>query len=159
MLVLRDYAENVKRMLELVAQVDVAVPSEYVSEVIPIKYAKATEIAGALNSLSSGGGATTVGSGGGGGATRSTRSSGFGRGGLGTGTYPGQGMMPGMVTPPGSAGTPTPAAGSSFSQRLQNIIQRAATPGSGEIMVLGQTKIISDERTNSLLIYASKEDM
>ena len=25
--------------------------------------------------------------------------------------------------------------------------------------MLGQTKIISDERTNSLLIYASKEDM
>ena len=65
-----------------------------------------------------------------------------------------------MVTPPGRAGTPTAgAAGSSFSQRLQNIIQRACTSGSGEIQVLGQTKIISDERTNSLLIYASKEDM
>ena len=25
--------------------------------------------------------------------------------------------------------------------------------------MLGQTKIISDERTNSLLIYAAKEDM
>jgi general secretion pathway protein D len=47
--------------------------------------------------------------------------------------------------------------GGSFSQRLQNIIQRASA--SGEIQVLGQTKIISDERTNSLLIYASKDDM
>jgi general secretion pathway protein D len=163
MLVLRDYAENVKRMLELVAQIDVAVPSEYVSEVIPIKYAKATEIASALNTLSSGGGATSVGGGGGTGATRSTRSSGMGRtggmGGMGgVGGYPGQ-TTPGMMTPPGGAGMPTPAAGSSFSQRLQNIIQRASTPGSGEILVLGQTKIISDERTNSLLIYASKDDM
>jgi general secretion pathway protein D len=62
-----------------------------------------------------------------------------------------------MMTPPGGAGTPTAAPGSSFSSRLQNIIQRASA--SGEIQVLGQTKIISDERTNSLLIYASKEDM
>jgi general secretion pathway protein D len=164
MLVLRDYTENVKRMLELVTQIDVAVPSEYVSEVIPMKYAKASEIANALNSLSSGGGGTVVGGSGGGGATRSGRSSGFGRtggiGGMGgAGGYPGQ-TTPGMVTPPGGAGMPTAgAAGSSFQQRLQNIIQRAGAPGSGEIMVLGQTKMIADERTNSLLIYASKEDM
>jgi general secretion pathway protein D len=71
------------------------------------------------------------------------------------GGYPGQ-TTPGMVTPPGGAGTPTQAP-SSFSQRLNNIIQRASA--TGEIQVLGQTKIISDERTNSLLIYASKEDM
>jgi general secretion pathway protein D len=63
-----------------------------------------------------------------------------------------------MMTPPGAAGTPTPAPGqSSFTQRLQNIIQRASA--TGDIQVLGQTKIISDERTNSLLIYATKEDM
>jgi general secretion pathway protein D len=63
-----------------------------------------------------------------------------------------------MTTPVGGAGTPTRAAGAnSFSQRLQNIIQRASA--TGEIQVLGQTKILADERTNSLLIYASKEDM
>ncbi len=155
-LVLRDYAENVKRMLELVAQIDVAVPSEFVSEVIPIKYAKATEIASALNSLSSGGGGTAVG----GGAPTSRGTRGTGLGGSrtgGMGGYPGQ-NMPGMATPPGGAGMPTPAPGqSTFTQRLQNIIQRASA--TGDIQVLGQTKIISDERTNSLLIYASKEDM
>ena len=155
-LVLRDYAENVKRMLELIGQIDVVVPSVYVSEVIPIKYAQASEIAGALNSLSSGGGGATVGGGGAGGTgTRSTRGTGFNR--PGTTGYPGQ-TTPGMVTPPGSAGMPTQGAGqSSFTQRLQNIIQRASV--SGEIQILGQTKIIADERTNSLLIYASKEDM
>ena len=172
MLVLRDYAENVKRMLELVAQVDVAVPSEFVSEVIPIKYAKASEIASALNSLSSGGGSTTVGAGGGGGggagggSRSSGRSSGVGRtggiGGMGgvggTGGYPGQ--AGGMMTPGGGAGMANAGAGgSSFSQRLQNIIQRAGATSSGDIQVIGQTKIISDERTNALLIYASKEDM
>ena len=157
-LVLRDYTENVKRMLELIKEIDVAVPSEYVSEVIPIKYAKASDIASALNSLSSGGGGTSISTGTSG--TRGSRSSMFNRTGTSTGFggYPGQ-TTPGMVTPPGGAGTPTPTptAGSSFSQRLQNIISRASQ--SGEITVLGQTKIISDERTNSLLIYASKEDM
>src|SRR5213075_1572923 len=75
-LVLRDYTENVKRMLELISELDVAVPAEYISEVIPIKYALASEISSALNSLSSGGSGTTLGGG------TSTRSGGLG-GGLG----------------------------------------------------------------------------
>jgi general secretion pathway protein D len=155
MLVLRDYTENVKRMLELIKQIDVAVPSEFVSEVIPIKYAKSSDIANALNSLSTGGGGTTMG-GGGTTGTRGSRTTGMNRTGS-TGSYPGQ-TTPGMVTPPGGPGaTPTAAAGSSFSSRLQNIISRASQ--TGEIQVLGQTKIISDERTNSLLIYAGKDDM
>jgi general secretion pathway protein D len=166
-LVLRDYTENIKRMLEMIEKIDVAIPSEFVSEVIPIKYAKASEIAGALNSLSSGGGGATVGGGGGTGGTttRSTRTSGMGgMGGIGgmnrpggMGGYPGQ-TMSGMGTQTGLAGTTaTGQPGSSFSQRLQSIINRASA--TGDIQVLGQTKIISDERTNSLLIYASKEDM
>ena len=61
-LVLRDFAENVKRMLELIKEIDVSVPSDFISEVIPIKYALASEIASALNALGSGGGSTTVGS-------------------------------------------------------------------------------------------------
>jgi Mg-chelatase subunit ChlD len=55
-LVFRDTPENVERMSELVAKVDVAAPAEYVSEVIPIKHGKASDIANALNSLSSKGG-------------------------------------------------------------------------------------------------------
>src|ERR1039458_8531865 len=73
------------------------------------------------------------------------------------GGNPGQ-TTPGMGMQPGAVGT-TPAGqpGSSFSDRLRNIISRASA--TGEIQVIGQTKIISDERTNSLLIYAGKEDM
>ncbi len=194
-LVLRDFAENVKRMLEMVERVDIAVPAEYISEVIPIKYAKATEIASALNSLSSGGGATSVGAGGAGmtgGGTSSTRGvqrsvggmGGYGRsgygGGYGGGGYGYGGMTPyGTTTPqgmPGAAGstvvldeygavTPqatmpgTPAApgSSSFTDRLRSIINKAS--GEGEMKVLGETKMIADERTNSLLIFASREDM
>ena len=164
-LVLRDYAENVKRMLELIATIDVAVPSEFVSEVIPIKYGKASDIASALNSLSSGGSGTSVG---GATGTRSSRSTGMSRtsgmggmggtGGMGgMGGYPGQ-TTPGFGTQPGMTGATSGAApGSSFSQRLQGIINRASA--TGDIQVIGQTKIISDERTNSLLIYAGKDDM
>ncbi len=51
-LVLRDNPENVERMLKMIQQVDVNVPAEYISEVIPIRYAKVDDIASALNELS-----------------------------------------------------------------------------------------------------------
>jgi general secretion pathway protein D len=162
-IVIRDYSENVKRMLEMVKKIDVSVPSEFISEVIPIKYALASDIASALNSLSTGGGGTSVGTGAGGAGARGGvgargTTGGMNRMGTGMGGYPGTtglGTSPfGATTQPGVA---QPGAASSFSDRLQRIINRAAV--SGEITVLGQTKIISDERTNSLLIYASREDM
>jgi general secretion pathway protein D len=160
-LVLRDFTENIKRMLQVVEEVDVAIPSEYDSEVIPIKYAKASEIAAALTSLSSGGGGgATVG--GGQTSNRSltgTRSTGgFGRTGTGAnygGSSPFGSQPPGMTTMPQAA--VNPSTGNSFTDRLRGIINRAAN--AGEIVVFGQTKMIADERTNSLLIYASKEDM
>ncbi len=161
-LVLRDYTENVKRMLEMIKRVDVNVPSEFVSEVIMIKYAQATEIASALNSLSSGGGSTSVGASSGGGATRGVSrsvggmSSRTGTGGYGGMGYQGSGM--GMGTSPfGSTAAAGASGGTSFTDRVKNLITKAS--GSGEITVLGQTKMIADERTNSLLVYASREDM
>jgi general secretion pathway protein D len=169
-LVLRDYSENVKRMLEMVKRIDVSVPSEFISEVIPIKYALASDIASALNSVSSGGGGTTVGAttgGTGAGGLRGGTGGGMNRGGTGlggmnrqgtTGSYPGMNPGLGGATPFGQTQPGAqPGAGSSFSDRLQRIINRAAV--SGEITVLGQTKIIADERTNALLIYASRDDM
>jgi general secretion pathway protein D len=160
-LVLRDFTENVKRMLDLIAEIDVAIPSEFEQEVIPIKYSLASEIANAITSLSTGGGGGTGTSVGGARTStstsglRSSTSSGFNRPGMGQTPYGGAspyGNQPGMTggVQPGSSGT-------SFSDRLQNIIKKVSS--SGEIVVLGQTKIIADERTNSLLIFASHEDM
>ena len=165
-LVLRDFTENVKRMLEMVAKIDVIVPSDFEEEVIPIKYALASDIASALNSLSSGGGGTTVGSGAGGGrggGAGRTGSSMFNRQGTQPGGYPGGtgvGTSPfGGINPQGTTSTTAGGTGPSFTQRLQNIINRASGSGSGEFQILGQTKIIADERTNSLLIFANHEDM
>src|SRR5206468_7973675 len=84
-LVLRDYAENVKRELELISEIDVAVPAEYISEVIPIKYALSSEISAALNSLSAGGGGTTVGQAPGGAGGLGAGGAGARRSGFGTG--------------------------------------------------------------------------
>ena len=169
-LVLRDYTENVKRMLELIKQVDVVVPSEFVDEVIPIKYALASEIASALNALSSGGGGATVGGGTTGGSSGNRGRSfgtgsgagaggmgGMGMGGMGAGGYRSGVNQMGTMGTAGGMGAGVGGTGGTFSDRLQQIIKKASV--SGDIVVLGQTKIISDERTNSLLIYASREDM
>jgi general secretion pathway protein D len=170
-LIIRDYTENVKRMLEMIAEIDVTVPSEYVSEVIPIKYAKASDISDALNSLGAGGGGGggTVGGGaarsGTTGRTRGAATSGYGGGfggglnrtGFGqTGATPyGGGMAaPGGITQPGGAmGTP----GGSFTDRLNNLIRKASA--TGELQLFGQMKIITDERSNSLLIFATRQDL
>jgi general secretion pathway protein D len=159
-LILRDYAENIKRMLEFIAQVDVIMPEEFTSEVIPIKYAMVDDIANALNSL--GGSSSAIGNA----TTPSSRGAALG-GGLGASAgNTGNQYQPGGVTQPGQTrpfGTSGGGAGggSTFSQRLQSIIQRAAAGGGaqGEIQLMGPTKIIADERSNSLLVYASKEDM
>lgn len=54
-LVLRDYASNVKRMLELIEQVDVLMPIDDEVELIPIKYALSADIASVMGTLTSGG--------------------------------------------------------------------------------------------------------
>src|SRR6185436_4070001 len=50
-LVIRDYSENVKRMMEILERVDVALPVDIETVVIPIKYALAGEIANVLSGL------------------------------------------------------------------------------------------------------------
>jgi len=186
-LVLRDNAENVKRMLEMIDKVDISVPAEYISEVIPIRYAKVDDIAGALNALGGGGGATvSIGS-----APAPARVNGMsgstssgmngmnsvnGSGGVGGSSYQ-SGSIGGTggsisgrsgmgVTTGGATANGTPTGGTTFQQRLQSIISRAsgASGGGGSgseqpITLFGQTKIIPDESSSSLLVYATRQDM
>ena len=167
-LVLRDYAENVKRMLEMIERIDVSVPAEFISEVIPIRYAKVAEIAAALNSLGGSGGGSTVSMGSSSSASSisgfSGRSSSLGVGGSGVG---GNNAFGGQNRGLGGAGgaNGAPSAATSFQQRLQNIVNRASSPtggGSGgqdQIQLFGQTKIIPDENSSSLLVFATRQDM
>jgi general secretion pathway protein D len=162
-LVIRDFSANVKRMLEMIKQIDIATPLDYDSEVIPIKYALAADIQSALSSLGGGGSATSIGrsSTGGTGAA----GAGFSPGGYGRGTLGGGGGVGGLGTPgqqlggtqPGVGGLNSSTRGASFQDRLRNIVQKASS--SGDFQILGQTKIIADERTNSLLVFAGKQDM
>jgi general secretion pathway protein D len=176
-LVIRDYAENVKRMLEVIKDIDVPVIDDYEEAVIPIRYAMASDIQSAITSLSSGGSGTSVGSSSGGGSTggsglgggtRSSSGSGFGRSSGRSSSFGSRsgvgGTMGTMGSTMGGLGTSGGiggggAAGGSFSDRLRNIIQKASSTSSGELQILGTVKIIADERTNSLLVFASKDDM
>ena len=160
---LRDNVENVKRMLQMIDRVDVSVPAEYISEVIPIKYALADDIASALNSLGgAGGGTVSIGAS----TSRSSGGvSGFQGGGMGAqgGAGGGNGLNTSGQQRPlgGTTSGGTPSSGNSFQQRLQSIIQKAAG-GAGQqdqIQIFGQTKIIADERSNSLLVFATRQDM
>ncbi|MDB6056575.1 MAG: Type and secretion system protein [Verrucomicrobiales bacterium] len=170
-LVLRDYAENVKRMMEIVEKIDVSSPMEVKPEVIAIKYALASDIANALSSLSGGGGGTvSVGSHQSGGGLGGGRFGGSGSGGIGSGGTGGNSGIPGQpgygnTGAQGTSGLASPGTTtrSSFQNNLARIIKNAASasggPGGGEFQILGQTKIIADERTNSLLIFANDDDM
>ncbi len=162
MLIIRDYASNVKRMLELIKKIDVTVPLDFESEVIPIKYAQAQDIASALSSLGGGTG-TSIGKGSnvGGGASRmggmGMGTSGMGANGMGMGTgTPGTMGSQGMNNTMGG-GNMGGSRASSFQDRLSNLVKKAGAQG--EFQVLGMTKIIADQRTNSLLVFASKQDM
>jgi general secretion pathway protein D len=153
-LILRDFAENVKRMLEMIERIDVVVESNFVSEVIPIKYALAADIANALNALSSGGGGTSVGSSMAGRASASATSR--TRASATPNPYSPQQQRLNQRTG-ATTQQQQPATGGSFTDRLRSIINRNTV--SGDLEILGQTRIIADERTNSLLIFASRQDM
>ncbi|HTX20330.1 MAG TPA: secretin N-terminal domain-containing protein [Candidatus Aquilonibacter sp.] len=167
-LIIRDYAENVKRMLEMIKQVDVNIPEEYISKVIPIKYALASDIASALNSLG-GSGTATVSFGNN--ASSASPISGLpsnhiGTTGFGSGIEGVGNTQPNGINQPQATTTPngTPTGGTTFQQRLQQIINRASEPAvsggqQNQIQVFGEAKIIADERSNSLLVFATRDDM
>lgn len=176
-LVIREHASNVKRMLEVVHRIDVQRESDYKLEVIPIKYGKVIDLYNTMNSLISGTGGGAAGTAAAAGAPPAQRQTGrpqpFGRGGplggfggsygrSGYGGYGGYGGGYGGYGggyTPYQAAQPTPVgtAQQNFQNRLQQIVRRAA--GESEVKVLEDARIVPDERSNSLLIFANKRDM
>lgn len=205
-LVIRDYASNVKRMLEVIRSVDVA-PKEpdYRLEVIPVKYGKVIDLYDTMQALISGGGvggsssATGQGGVGQGNISRLGGRSGAGRlggtgyggyGGYGGGGYGGYGGYGGgygrsyggygsgsmypyeesverlspmqATTPQPTTTTPRTSVGgaqASFQSRLNQIVRRAASGTGEEVMLLEEARIVADERSNTLLVFANKRDM
>ena len=169
-LVIRDFAANVKRMLEIIEKIDVFIPRKVDLEVIPIKFALADEISSVLSGLTSGGGGVRSSTGssssrlGGLSGSRSRTSSTLGRTGSNrtgssssrTGSRTSSSLRP-QSTSSRSSGT------SSFQSRLQQIARSAAGgSGSGGIggdgEILGEAIIIPDERTNALLVFGTEEE-
>ena len=149
-LVMRDLAENVQRMLQMIDKIDINVPAVYISEVIPIRYALATDIATALNGLGGSGGSATVSIGGStapppingvgarsAGATGISGMGGLNQPGVNGANYPGQ---PGgalgqtrLGAQAGGAASPngTPGGTTTVQQRLISILNRATGPTGG----------------------------
>jgi len=197
-LILHDYAVNIRQMLDVIQKIDIEPELDYSLEVIPIKYSKVTDLYGTMNALISGGGAATgTGMAGGvnggsmgmggmgmggmgmggmgmggmgmgmGGMGRSSMG-GFGRssmGGMGRSSMYGGGYRPFQSSAPvtvrsGSSGSKASVSSnrSSFQDRLRQVIDKAAD-GEEEIELLANARIVPDERSNSLLIFANKQDL
>jgi general secretion pathway protein D len=158
-LILRDYSENVKRMMEMLEKIDVSSPLILKPRIINIKYALASDIASALAQLGATGGSF-------GHSTSGAGQTAFNGGGARAGTPGGIGGAGGMGTIPGQStqnGLSAGAAGgrSNFGSALTRAVNGATTAGANGqgFSLFGQTKIIADERTNSLLVFANDEDM
>jgi general secretion pathway protein D len=180
-IIIRDYAANVKRMLELVEQLDVAAPAnEQIFEVIPIKYAPVEELANVLGSFTSSGSSSGVGGRSSSAGSNSSRTSGSssrtGSSSRGSSlnnssnrnTSGNRNSNQGSVrafqsTAPrqiASTRIPTPgSASSSFQQRLQSIVNRAQGGDTEPVPLLGNAIINFYERSNSLLVLATREEM
>lgn len=153
-LILRDYSENVRRMLEVIEKIDTIAPMTIKPEVIPIKYALASDIQQVLGSLTASGPGISVGR-----STRgaSTTANGYQPGAPGASPIQGQPNSSPGQSPLSSAGT---TGRSNFQNNLNRIVSRIASgSGSSDFQILGEAKIIADDRTNSLLIFANDQDM
>ena len=163
-LIIQEYAINLKRMLELVAKIDVPAPAnEQVFEVIPILYAPVSEVADMLGNFTEGGSAfgssRTTGSGSRSSGSRSTRSSSNNRSGANSSL---SNRNVGNSFRPQQAASPKPStpgsAASSFQQRLRSIVSNAANEDEPEPL-LGKARIGYYERSNSLLVRGTREEL
>ncbi len=151
MLVLRDYAANVKRMMEIIEKIDVVPEQEYKLEVIPIRYGKVEDIYNTMSSLTGGGGGIAGSTAG----ARTSRTSRTSRGSTRAGAMGGMNPLR-PTTAQGAQATQPGQPQTTFQNRLQQVLNRAA---GGNAEILGDARIVPDERSNSLLVYATKEDM
>ena len=164
-LVLRDNAINIKRMMEVLEKIDMPVPSDEEFKVIPVNYALAADVAQVLGSFTSAGpsgGGTATGSrtGGSSNARRTGATSPFG----GNTGIPGAGANPlGGAQPAGNLGFTGAAqpgtANSAFQSRLNQIVSNITGGRAGSAPLLGEAKIIPYDRSNSLLVLANKAEM
>lgn len=171
-IVLRDYAINVKRMLEVLEKIDIEVDQDFVFEVIPIRYGKVEEVYATVSSVTGGGGGGGfIGSGttgttgragrfgtgsamGGGGrfGSQSSRSSRNSRSGIYGGNQFNQQQL-------NQGGIQNQPGGQTFQGRLNQTARGAGGGGGAGSYLLGDLEITPDMRSNSLIVYGTKKDI
>lgn len=159
-LVLRDYAANVKRMLEVIEKLDVIVPIQEEMKIIPIKYALATDIATVLSSLTSSPNSGTTGTQNTDPRLRPTTTPGAGGiGGAGGAGGIGGNTGFGAPTTPGGIGGTQPGGGrqGSNTQAQQRLSQSLRGLGGAGVPVLGETRILPYNRSNSILVITENK--
>ncbi|HXU76654.1 MAG TPA: secretin N-terminal domain-containing protein [Methylomirabilota bacterium] len=117
-LVTRDRPENIKSLLDVLPTIDAA-PDDG-SQVIPVKYALASEVAAALIRLSTN-------------------------------------ITPIAGRPENAGAGVGSSARGGLGSHIENLLGKAAV--TGDLQGLGQIKITADERSNSLLVFASEPDI
>jgi general secretion pathway protein D len=187
-LVLRDYASNVKRMMELIEKIDVIPEKDFTLEVIPIRYGKVGDIFATMSALISGGGGGGAGGSGfsargtgGGGAGGFGNTMNRGRGGFGGGGFGGMGnnFGGGGYNRGGYGGSygggyggygggygsvypqqvAQPSPAAAQNSFASRLNQIVKNASKEEQQVLENANIVPDERSNKLLIFANKRDM
>jgi general secretion pathway protein D len=172
-IVLRDYAINVKRMLEVLEKIDIEVDQDFVFEVIPIRYGKVEEVYATVSSVTGGGGGGGfIGSGTTGTTGRAGR---FGTGGVGggTGRFGSQSSRSSRNSRSGIYGgnqfnqqqfnqgtaIQNQPGGQTFQNRLNQVGRGAGGGGGAGSYLLGDLEITPDMRSNSLIVYGTKKDI
>ncbi len=147
-LVLRDNSSNIKRMLELLERIDIKPEEDYKLKVIPIRYGKVEEIYATMQDLITGSSSPRPSSSG---ASRTSGRTSSSQGSTGRSSSS-RGSVRSLQNRPSTSSSTS----SSFRNRLQGIVNRAA---GGDIQILENARIIPDYRSNSLIIFANDGDM
>jgi len=154
-LLIRDYAVNVKRMIEIIEQIDVEAPTEEEFAIIDIKYALAADVASVISNLTDN--PTTFNT------TTTQRLSGSGSGGGSRTGFGGSGsttMSPRTTGRPSSSssrssssGRPSSSSGRPSSSSSRPSSSRSSSTAAAKPM-LGATRIMAYEPKNAILVIA-----
>jgi general secretion pathway protein D len=142
-LVLRDFSNNVRRMLDMLEFIDVEEKNDQEIAVVKIKYALSADIAAVIGSYT----ANPTGS-----AAANTRPGSNTRTGGSTSRTGGSTSRTGGST--GGSNTSGSSQRGGLQQRLSQVVQGAAFSGTGAA-ILGETSIISWERGNEVIIVGT----
>lgn len=163
LVVIRDYAVNVKRMIEILKRVDVTPDDDYSFKVIPIRYGTVEDLNNVVGTLIGSSSVSGMGS------SRTSQTGIGGRSTLGSSSRTGTSSRNNRTSSSRSsrltgAQVNMQRLGSrsgvgTFQSRMGNIMGRASGANEQVSLLMDSAQVIPDERSNSLIVYATKRDM